>query len=157
MIRALALLALLAAPASAEPVSVGDLVIARPQIREAPPGAPVAAGYLLVENRGEADDRLVSASSPLAGETEIHEMRQDGEVMRMRPLPEGLPIPAGQAVSLEPGGAHLMLMAPEAVTAGESHEITLRFERAGEVTVPFAVETLEAIREAMDGGHGGHG
>jgi copper(I)-binding protein len=158
MTRALLLLAaLLAAPAAAEPVSAGDLHLDRPQIREAPPGAAVAAGYLLVENRGEADDRLLGASSPVAEAVEIHEMAMEGDVMRMRPLAEGLEIPAGEAVSLEPGGVHLMLLSPEPLAAGEAHEITLRFERAGEVTLRFGVETLEAIREAVGGGHGGHG
>lgn len=157
MIRAAALATLLAAPAWSEPVTLGDLAIERPQIREAPEGAPVAGAYLLVENRGEAEDRLLSASSSLAAEIEIHEMRMEGEVMRMRKLEGGLAIPAGGRVSLEPGGAHLMLMSPEGMAAGEAHEVTLRFERAGDVTVRFTVETLGAIREALSTGHGGHG
>lgn len=153
----LAAAALLAAPAVADPVVAGDLRLDRPQIREAPPGAPVAGAYLLIENRGDEGDRLLGASSPAAEAVEIHAMAMEGEVMRMRELPDGLPIPAGEAVSLEPGGLHLMLMAPEAAAAGEAREVTLRFERAGEVTLRFTVETLEAIRETLGGGHGGHG
>ena len=53
---------------------------------------------------------LVSVSTPVAGVAEIHEMKMDGDVMRMRPLPKGLELPAGKAVQLKPGGYHLMLM-----------------------------------------------
>ena len=57
-----------------------------------------------------AASTLVSVSTPVAGVAEIHEMKMDGDVMRMRPLPKGLELPAGKAVQLKPGGYHLMLM-----------------------------------------------
>ena len=57
-----------------------------------------------------AASTLVSVSTPVAGVAEIHEMTMDGDVMRMRPLPKGLELPAGKAVQLKPGGYHLMLM-----------------------------------------------
>ena len=152
MIRtALAALLFAAGPALAEPVTVGDLTIDRAQLRETPAGAPVAGGYLLITNAGDADDRLLTATTDRAPETQVHEMRMEGDVMRMRALSDGLVIPAGQSVSLQPGGYHLMLMGPEALTPGETHDVTLTFERAGEVTVPFAVETLGAIREGLMG------
>lgn len=165
MLRAAVAALLLATPALAETVELGDLTIDRPQLRETPTGAPVAAGYMLVTNRGAEDDRLVAASTPMALSTEIHEMRMEGEVMRMREIEDGLVIPAGQSVSLQPGGYHLMLMAPEPLAAGGTHELSLTFERAGEVTIPFAVETLGTIRDGlmeademeMDGDHGTHG
>ncbi len=53
---------------------------------------------------------LLGVSTPVAGVAEIHEMKMDGDVMRMRPLPKGLELPAGKAVQLKPGGYHLMLM-----------------------------------------------
>ncbi len=53
---------------------------------------------------------LIGVSTPVAGVAEIHEMKMDGDVMRMRPLPKGLELPAGKAVQLKPGGYHLMLM-----------------------------------------------
>ena len=53
---------------------------------------------------------LVSVSTPVAGVAEVHEMKMDGDVMRMRPLTKGLELPAGKAVQLKPGGYHLMLM-----------------------------------------------
>ena len=57
-----------------------------------------------------AASTLVSVSTPVAGVAEINEMKMDGDVMRMRPLPKGLELPAGKAVQLKPGGYHLMLM-----------------------------------------------
>ena len=153
MIRTAALAALLAlsawASAGAEPHAVGDLTIERPQLREMSAGAPVAGGYLLVTNAGEEADRLVAASTPGAGEVQIHEMSMEGDVMRMREVEGGLAIPPGESISLQPGGYHLMLMGPEALTEGEAHDVTLVFERAGEITVPFAVETLGTIRDGL--------
>lgn len=75
--------------------------------------------------------RLVSASSPVAGVTEIHEMTMDGQVMRMRAV-DGLDLPAGRAVQLKPGGYHVMLMElRQPLKAGETVPITLVIERAG--------------------------
>jgi copper(I)-binding protein len=53
--------------------------------------------------------KLVSASSPAAGVTEVHEMKMEGDVMKMRAIP-ALDLPAGRAVELKPGGYHVMLM-----------------------------------------------
>jgi copper(I)-binding protein len=55
------------------------------------------------------DSTLVSASSPVAGAVEVHEMKMEGDVMKMRSVP-ALPLPAGQAVALKPGSYHVMLM-----------------------------------------------
>ena len=54
--------------------------------------------------------KLVSASSPAAGVVEVHEMKMDGDIMRMRAVTGGLDLPAGKAVELKPGGYHVMLM-----------------------------------------------
>ena len=58
----------------------------------------------------QAVSTLVSVSTPVAAVAELHEMKMDGDVMRMRPLTKGLELPAGKAVQLQPGGYHLMLM-----------------------------------------------
>lgn len=60
--------------------------------------------------KSEAGARLVSASTPVAGIAEVHEMRLDGDVMKMQALKEGLDLPAGKTVELKPGSYHLMLM-----------------------------------------------
>jgi periplasmic copper chaperone A len=75
--------------------------------------------------------RLVSASSPVAGVVEIHEMAMSGDVMKMRALPNGLDLPAGKAVELKPGGFHIMLMdLKQQLKAGDTVPVTLVFEGA---------------------------
>jgi len=75
--------------------------------------------------------KLVSASSPLAGVVEIHEMVMDGNVMKMRAV-NGLELPAGKPVDLKPGGYHVMLMdLKQELKAGESVPVTLVIEGAG--------------------------
>ncbi len=69
--------------------------------------------------------QLVSASSPVAGVVEIHEMAMDGSVMKMRAV-KGVELPAGKAVQLKPGGLHVMLMdLKQQVKAGDSVPLTL--------------------------------
>jgi copper(I)-binding protein len=58
----------------------------------------------------KAGARLVAVSSPVAGVAEVHEMKMEGEVMKMRAVEGGLELPAGKAVELKPGGYHIMLM-----------------------------------------------
>ena len=58
----------------------------------------------------KTDTRLVGVSTSVAGVAEVHEMKMDNNVMQMRALPDGLPLPAGKAVALQPGGFHVMLM-----------------------------------------------
>lgn len=78
----------------------------------------------------QKDARLVSASSPVAGVTEVHEMAMDKDVMRMRAV-EALPLPAGKTVELKPGGFHVMLLDLKGpVKAGETVPLTLVFEDA---------------------------
>ena len=75
--------------------------------------------------------RLVSASSPAAGVVEIHEMAMDGNVMRMRALPNGLDLPAGKPVALKPGGYHIMLLdLKQPLKTGDTVAVTLLIEGA---------------------------
>jgi periplasmic copper chaperone A len=78
-----------------------------------------------------AGGKLVSASSPVAGIVEIHEMAMEGNVMKMRALPAGLDLPAGKAVDLKPGGYHVMLMdLKKELKAGDTVPVTLVIEGA---------------------------
>lgn len=125
--------------------SVGDLVITAPFARATLPNAPVAGGFLTIANDGAQDDRLVAAASAIAGRVEIHEMAMAGDVMRMRELADGLPLPAGETVTLAPGGYHVMFMdLAGPLVEGEALEVTLTFERAGTITVPLAVGAPDA-------------
>ena len=91
---------------------------------------------------------LVGAESPVAGAVEIHEMRMEGNTMRMRAVPR-LELPAGQAVDLKPGGYHIMLTNLKApLKKGESVPIRLKFQgkdgKAQEVEVKAEVRDLTA-------------
>ncbi len=145
---------LAALPAAAHDVTKGDLVISAPWSRATPAGSPVAAGYVVITNKGLAAERLVSFSTDLAGQPEVHEMSTEGGVMKMRPLAKGLAIPAGGTVKLEPGGYHLMLLKlKKPLVAGERYKAVLVFEKAGPVEVEFEVR---AMGEGQKKGHSGH-
>lgn len=117
-----------------------DLMIAMPMARATPPNAPVAAGFLTVTNTGENDDRLVAARSDVAGRVEIHEMAMDGDVMKMRELADGLPIPSGETVVLQPGGIHLMFMElKKPLVEGATVDVTLVFGNSGEIEVTLVI------------------
>lgn len=136
--------------------TVGDLAIAGPFSRATLPGAPVAGGFFTVTNNGTIDDRLIGAASAVAGRVEIHEMAIVDDVMRMRELPDGLAIPAGETVELKPGGYHIMFMdLKEPLIEGARVEVTLSFMTAGEITIPLDIGAPNA-READHGAHDVH-
>ncbi len=86
---------------------------------------------LFVQLTSAQGGRLVAASSPVATAVEVHEMAMDGNVMTMRALPDGLPLPAGKAVALKPGGHHLMLLGlKQPLKAGDTVTVTLVIEGA---------------------------
>jgi copper(I)-binding protein len=79
--------------------------------------------------KSTAGGKLVAASSPMAGIVEVHEMTMDGSTMKMRALPSGLALPAGQTVELKPGGYHVMLMdLKQSLKTGDSVPLTLVVE-----------------------------
>jgi periplasmic copper chaperone A len=132
---------LLAATVNAGEVTAGNLAIMQAWSRATPGGAQVAGGYLTIENKGSQPDRLLSASTNAAQKIEIHEMALDNGIMTMRPIDGGLFIEAGKTVKFEPGGRHLMLIGLAAPLAeGEQVSVSLAFERAGQVSVHFAVQ-----------------
>src|SRR4051812_19139668 len=100
---------LAAAPAGAAEIRAGDLVISQAWSRATPGGAKIGGGYLTIENKGSAPDRLIGGSVEIAGKVELHEMATSNGVMKMRPLDKGLAIEPGKTVKLAPGGHHLML------------------------------------------------
>jgi copper(I)-binding protein len=132
------------------------LNISGPFSRATLPNAPVGGGYLTIENRGKTADRLVSVSSDVAAETQIHEMAMEGDVMRMRQLPDGVEIPAGETVALEPGGVHIMFMGlKHPLVEGETIPVILHFEQSGPVEVELSV-LAPGADSAGHGEHGGH-
>jgi len=153
---AAALLALSGGSSQAQEVKAGDLVIMQPWSRATPGGAKIAGGYLTIENKGTAPDRLTAASGDIAGKVEIHEMAMNNGVMTMRPLEKGLEIEPGKTVKLAPGGYHLMLMElKNPLKQGEKVPLELQFEKAGKVAVSLDVQGVGAQGPAAAGHSGG--
>lgn len=148
----LVMLAVLTGTASAQQYRIGDLVVENPRSREMPPVAETGAVWLLVENQGGVADRIVSADSPIAAETELHAHDIEDGVVKMRRLPS-VEVPAGSETVFGPGGRHVMLIGlNEPLVAGETFPMTIRFERAGAIEVPVRVS---ASGEPAHGSHFG--
>ena len=131
----------LTATAQAQNAKVGSVQIENAYTRSTVPGQMAAGGFMKIENKGPVD-QLISASSPVAGEVQLHEMAMDGNVMKMRQVKD-IAVPAGGAVELKPGGLHLMFMNIKApLTAGESVPVKLKFAKAGEVEVKMPVNAM---------------
>jgi periplasmic copper chaperone A len=141
------------APARAEDVKAGDLVITQAWTRATPGGAKIGGGFLTIENKGTAPDKLIGASAEGAGKIEVHEMVMNEGVMKMRPVEGGLTIDPGKTVKLAPGGLHLMMMDLKSpLKQGEKMPVTLEFEKAGKVAVTLDVEGVGAKGPAASGG-----
>ncbi len=146
------------ASARADEVKAGDLVITQAWARATPGGAKVGGGYLTIENKGSAPDRLTGGSADIAGKVEVHEMATENGVMKMRQLEKGLTIDPGKTVKLAPGGYHLMMLDLKGpLKQGEKVPVTLDFEKAGKVNVTLDVQGVGAQAPAgsdhMGGGH----
>ena len=120
----------------------GDLQIRHPWARATPPGTTVGVGYFEIRNTGKEADRLLSATSPAARQVEMHISEHAGEVARMRQL-RAFEVPARERLSLEPSGAHLMLIdVVQPLKKGDRFPMKLRFERAGEIDIEFEVQEM---------------
>jgi hypothetical protein len=143
-----ALLALITAPVMA------DITVKDPWVRATVPQQKATGAFMQITAPKAA--RLVEASSPVAGVTEIHEMTMDNDIMRMRAVP-GIDLPAGKAVELKPGGYHVMLMDLKApITEGQDVPVTLVIEGADkkrETVVIKATARALGASGAMDHKH----
>jgi periplasmic copper chaperone A len=140
--------------ARGQDVIAGDLAVTDAWARATPPKAELGAVYLRIENRGTVEDRLVAASSPVAQSATLHESVEENGVALMRPLAAAA-VPAGGALDMEPGGAHVMLMGLAApLVAGESVPLTLTFESSGAVDLSVPVLAIGADRHGNK--HGSH-
>ena len=136
--------------ANAHEYDAGELHIDHPWSREMPPVAPTAAAYFVVHNKGDADDRLLTVETPVAGKAEIHEHAHVGSMMKMQQVQNVL-IPAGGEVKFAPMGYHVMLFnLKQQAKEGDRFPLTLTFEKAGKVQVEVAVQKDEP---AAEGGH----
>jgi hypothetical protein len=140
-----ALFAVLAIPAFALDYRLGAIEIGQPWARATPPTAESGGGFLVITNTGTTPDRLIAVKSPAADKVEIHEMKMDGNIMRMREVEKGIEIPPGATVELKPGGFHVMFMGLKAPFAKDAKvPLTLVFEKAGSIDVDLMVQAMGA-------------
>ena len=139
--RLIAGMAAVAALSLANAAHAGAIAVTSAWIPEPPPGARTAAGYGAIINHGPTTDRLMGGRSAVAASVDVHEMSMAGGVMRMRPVPGGLPIGASATVDLGPRASHhLMLVGLKApLKPGQHVKVVLQFRRAGSVVVDFVV------------------
>ena len=138
-------------------LAVAQVVVKDPWVRATVPQQKATGAFMQLETR--LATRLIEARSPLAGVVEIHEMKMENNVMKMRQV-DGLDVPAGKAVELKPGGYHVMLMdLKEQIKEGASVPVTLVFEGADKkretVEVKATVRSLTGAAAKKDP-HEGH-
>lgn len=155
VVAASALLAMGVASVSAAESPHGPITVEQPWSRASPGAAPNGAAYMTLRTTGGAD-RLVAVESPAAQRAELHTLEMAGTVMRMRPV-DAIDVPAGGAVTLQPGGLHVMLMGlDKPLVEGETLPLTLVFEDAGRVAVSAQILGVGARGPGGQSGHGGH-
>lgn len=122
----------------------GQLQLTDVWARATPGKAETGAAYLTIVS--SVPDRLTAVATPEAKTAELHNMTMEGGIMKMRPLPNGVELPAGQAVMLKPGATHIMLMGlKQPLKKGDTFPLTLSFEKAGTKEVAVAVEAAGAM------------
>ena len=140
------ILALVASALHAQTIEVKDA-----WVRSAVQGQSGTGAFMKITSKTGA--RLVSVTTPVAGIAEIHEMKMDGDVMKMRELSGGLELPAGKTVELKPGGYHVMLMDLKAVLPKDSTvPMTLVFKDAKGVQSKLELKVPVALVPPGGGG-----
>jgi uncharacterized protein YcnI len=128
-----------------------------PWSRATPGGAQIAAGYLKVTNSGKDSDKLTGGSFPNAARVEIHEMKMDDGVMKMRMVAGGLEIKPGETIEFKPSAHHLMFMGlKQGLKEGQTVKGTLVFEKAGTIAVEYRVGPIGGGAPSSGGGHKHH-
>ncbi len=155
--------------ASASAQTAPNVQVAGAWVRTAVAGQQGTGGFMQITSREPL--RLVGIASPVAGVSEVHEMKMEGDVMKMRALTEGLELPAGKTVELKPGGFHIMLMdLKQALPRDTTVPMTLVFKDAKgqesrlELKVPVSARAPAATPSATmaedkmedHNGHKGH-
>jgi copper(I)-binding protein len=114
---------------AAQTAWAGQVTVTNAWVRATAPGQEVAGAFMDIQS--DANARLVSAGSTVIPRVEVHEMKMDGDVMRMREV-KSIKLPKGETVSLKPGGYHIMLMnLKKPIAAGDKIPLTLVIETQG--------------------------
>lgn len=132
--------------AQADDYTLGDLRIDHPRAFETAKSANVGGGYMTITNNGTTDDTLTAVRVAEIPRIELHLSETDTNGVARMTKQDGIRVPAGETVTLMPGGLHVMFMGlgGDPFEAGEQIKATLVFETAGEVDVMFDVEARTA-------------
>jgi copper(I)-binding protein len=145
----------LASLAAAQQPKADSVAVSEAWARATPGGVRNGAAFLQITASG-AGDRLMDVRSGAAGRVELHSHIHEAGVMKMRRV-EAIDVPAGKPVVFKPGGLHIMLMdLKQPLKAGEQVDLTLVFEKAGEIEVRASVEPIGAAGPASKAGPAGH-
>jgi periplasmic copper chaperone A len=153
MRRILAALPVIAALLTGSSALAGDLTVNEPFARATAANARAGAAFLTISS--PTADVLLSGRSPVAQTVELHTHLMDNGVVRMRAV-ASIPVEPGKPATLKPGGDHIMLMGLTGpLVEGTSFPLTLRFEKAGEITIQVPVAAAGAAAPTS-GAHHGH-
>lgn len=143
-----------AALCAALPAFAGDIEVVDAYARTSSAMAKSGAAFMVIKNTGDSDDRLIAAASDVAQKVELHTHKDMGEgVMKMVEVKEGFAIPAHSHHALARGGDHVMLLGlTRALKEGDLIDVTLTFEKAGEMTIAVPVDLANKGDMQMDGG-----
>ena len=124
----------------------GKLTVIDVRARPAPLEGGNGAAFLTVLNGLDTPVQLVSATGDVAAAIELHETTNENGVMKMEPRPEGFPVPAGEALQLQPGGKHVMLLGlAKPLAPGDSFTLTLNFDGSDPITVTVPVMEMSGM------------
>jgi copper(I)-binding protein len=113
---------------------------------------PNTAAYVTITNKGNTDDRLLSAACDCATTTTLHTMKMTGTTMEMAEAKDGFIIHSGDSLVFAPGGNHIMLeKLIRRPIEGETVNVTLVFEKAGPVTLPMLVSNTPLAKPGTSG------
>lgn len=119
-------------------------------VREVPPASSVTAVYMIIQNLGHNDDKLVGVTSDISGSAEIHVTIVDDKGVAKMQMKNEIDIPKGETIELEPGGMHIMLIdLKKPLTDMDEIDLALTFEKAGDVEI-------RAVVRGINDGHGKH-
>lgn len=141
LFRSLLAALLLASPALSHEVTVGDFLIIHPHIPQPATSAKTAGGFMAIVNNGTDADRLIGVESDIAKKVELHQSKVDANGVGTMTHVDALEIPAGETVSLERGGYHIMFMGlTGTLTQDQMVKVTLIFEHMGPVEIEFMID-----------------
>ena len=115
--------------------TTGGITVSDAWARTSPMMERAGAAYMVLQNGGATEDKLLSVESDVAKTIELHETKESGGMMQMSPVPN-IPIAAGGKTELKPGGLHVMLIGlNRELKTGDKVQLMLNFEKAGKIPV----------------------